>query len=105
MKKIGQTLFGNFPAKGQVAVGEQVVLVVLPADWCWKCQQQRDDPVALTLQTLESMVSTNPLLLLLLLVILVRQGKQASNPPPLFVCKFRHAAMQLAGKAGEKFER
>ena len=86
MKKIGQTLFGNFPARGQVAVGEQVVLVVLPADWCWKCQQQRDDPVALTLQTLESMVSSNPLLLLLLLlVILVRQGKQAT-PLLLPVC-------------------
>ena len=62
--------------------------------------ERRDDPVALSLQTQESMVSSNLhlLLLLLLIVIVVCQGKRP--PPACLFANSLHAAMQLTGKAG-----
>ena len=58
--------------------------------------ERRDDPVALSLQTQESMVSSNPLHLLI--VIVVCQGKRP--PPACLFANSLHAAMQLTGKAG-----
>ena len=66
-------------------------------DCWWKCQQQRDDPVALTLQTQESMVSSTTLLLLSTVLCQGKQQPVCLQIPP-------RAAMQLAGKSVEKWE-